>query len=80
MSERKTFKFEHLGCTLIVLATNVDGEWRSHFDLAFPSDANNATLSGDGGPYSSAEEAFETTKDWARRVIEQRMEKPSTQD
>jgi hypothetical protein len=80
MSDQKTFEFEHRSCTLIVVVTNLDGEWSSYFDLAFPSDANQPTLWGENGPYRSAEEAFEKAKEWAVREIEQRMDKTSRRD
>jgi hypothetical protein len=80
MSNRKTFKFEHRSCTLIVVVTKLQGEWSSYFDLAFPLDANQPTLWGENGPYRSADEAFEKAKQWAVPEIEQRMEKASTPD
>jgi hypothetical protein len=73
MSQQQQFKFEHRGCTLIVVVTNLDGEWSSHFDLTFPSDANQPTLWGENGPYPTAQEAFDNAKQWAIREIEERV-------
>lgn len=70
MSNRETLMFEHLGCIMIVVAINVDGQWHSHFYLKCPPDAKQYTISGREGPYASAEEAFEKAKQWARREIE----------
>jgi hypothetical protein len=73
MSDRKTFTFEYRGYTLTVVATNVDGEWHSHFHLKCRPDGRQYTLSGREGPYASAEEAFEKAKDWALQEIEQQV-------
>jgi hypothetical protein len=56
----ETMMLRHLfeaRCTLMVLVTNLDGHWSSHFDLAFPS----------------AQEAFEKAKQSAVREIEDRV-------
>jgi hypothetical protein len=62
MRNRRAFKFEHRGCTLIAVVTHLDGKWHSHFNLAFPSDAKENMVRGDDGPFPSAEEAFEKAK------------------
>jgi hypothetical protein len=77
MSDRKTLKFEHRGCAMIVGVTKTDGEWHSHFDLKCPRSAKQYTLAGREGPYASADEAFEAAKQWARREIDELMEKIS---
>jgi hypothetical protein len=78
MKDRETLRFEHRGCTLIVVATNVDGEWHSHFDLKCPSGGTRYTLQGREGPYPSLEEAFEKAKQWACREIGERMATPGS--
>ena len=75
MSDQETRTFEHRGCTLVVVATNVDGEWHSHFDLKCPSHGTHYTLRGREGPYPSPQEAFEKAKQWAFQEIEQQMAK-----
>jgi hypothetical protein len=62
MGERETFKFEHRGCTLTLIATKLDGEWRCHFELTFPADAHQPKLWRDEIPCASAQVAFEKSK------------------
>ena len=74
MSDREILSFEHLGYTMIAVATKIDGEWHSRFDLKRPQDAKQYKVSGREGPYASSEEAFEKAKQWARQEIEQLRE------
>jgi hypothetical protein len=59
---------------MIVVVTNIDGQWHSRFDLKCPRDVKQYTLAGREGPYASAEEAFEKAKQWARGEIDELME------
>jgi hypothetical protein len=74
MNDRKMLKFEHRGCAMLVIVTNMEGEWHSRFHLKCPRNAKQYTLAGREGPYASAEEAFEKAKQWARREIAELME------
>jgi hypothetical protein len=70
MSDRRTFTFEHRGCTLTVVAGQKNGAWHTRFQMKCPIDGRQYALSGQEGPYDSVEEAFEKAKQWAFQEME----------
>jgi hypothetical protein len=72
--KEQKFKFEHRGCTLVLVANHIDGEWWSHFDLSFPAEKHRPTVWRGDGPFSTPEEAFEKAKRWALNEIEMVLE------
>jgi hypothetical protein len=70
MSDRRTFTFEHRGCTLTVAAGQKNGAWHTRFHMKCPIEGRQYALSGREGPYASVEEAFEKARQWAFREMD----------